>query len=396
MTPTRLMTLLALLLGLLLMIGCSNDADSPLAADPSGGDDYESLDFNDPHGGLTASDEEEAFGDPSLKAMLLAEDGEIVDDPLALDPEVLALEEAGRRTGGMHERHRPRFTYLRLRWGMLRGPDDSVSIEPPCDVVDWTGEIHTDRGLVVVKRVIRFERPYDHIIWPRLNPRTVAFQSRTGCHFDGLVLQIIERPEVGEDATDVEPEQPNQLHINLPHYTATFDVADLAKLDLIEDVTESGAQIQLTGFKLQDIDVCPKGFLSGRWRRLTRDPSLAVTDTVDHGVRMGSLAGAWYSLDGRIKGFLRGGYGVDADGQRVFRGKAIDRRGRFHALLAGTWEPAAGDDLASFRGDWILASGRVEGILGGTAQPVDGYPGGFFTGRWTTLCDDEAESAVRF
>jgi hypothetical protein len=385
-----ILLVLMLTAGLILLVSCS-DESAPLATDQVANDDFDTIDFNDPYGGLTASDEDVAFGDDALQALLLAEVDEAVDDPLAADPEVLALEAASRGPGDRENAPRPRFTYLRLRWGMLHGPDDSVSIEPPCDVVDWTGTIRTDRGIVVVKRVIRFERPVDHIIWPRLDRQTVAFQSFTGCHFDGLVLQIIEPVPAG-DMTP--PETPNMLHIDLPLYEASFAVSELGDLDLVEDVTDTGARIELTGFTLADIEICPKGFLSGRWRSQPRAAATAQPDTADCGERLGSFAGAWYSLDGRINGFLRGGYGVNADGLRVFRGKAIDRGGRFHALLAGTWEPADDDGLASFVGDWVLASGRVEGRLGGTAQRVEGYPGGFFTGRWASLCDDEAAADV--
>ena len=386
----RYLPVLLLALSLFLVAGCSGDASGPVTASQTATDDYDDLDFNDSYGGLTTSDEEVAFGDDALKAMLLLEDGEAVEDPLEHDPEVLRLCERAREAVRHRDGTGPRFTYLRLRWGMLHGPDDSVTVEPPCDIVNWTGELHTDRGIVLVKRLIRFEKPVDHVIWPRLNRQTVAFQSYTGCHYDGLLIQIIE-PPVTDNA---EPEAPNQLHINMPLFSVSIDVADLAGMDRTADVDDAGHQVQLTGFALRDIEACPKGFLSGSWRRCPPQMETDRPDTVDRGERMGSFAGAWYTLDGRINGFLRGGYGVDADGVRVFRGKAIDRHGRFHALLTGNWEPGEGDDLASFRGDWVLASGRVEGILGGTAQPVENSRGGFFTGRWTSLCDDEAEDAV--
>lgn len=389
----RTLPVLLLALGLFLVAGCSGDADSPLVADQTATDDYEAIDFNDAYGGLTISDEEEAFGDESLKAMLFLEEGEEVDDPLEQDPEVLRLHERAREAVRQGDRHCPDFTFLRLRWGMLPSPDDSVGVEPPCDIVDWTGSLRVDRGVVVVKRLIRFEKPLDHVIWPRLDRQTVAFQSYTGCHFDGLVIQIIE-PHLEEGT---EPQEPNQLHIDMPLFSVSIDVAELAGLDRTADVDDAGHQVQLTGFTLQDVEVCPKGFLSGVWKRLPAETDELNTDrpdTVDRGERMGSFKGAWVTLDGRIKGFLRGGYGVDSDGNRVFRGKAIGRRGHFHALLTGMWEPGDGDDLAAFRGDWVLASGRVEGILGGTAQPVEGTRGGFFTGRWTSLCDEEAENAV--
>ncbi len=113
-------------------------------------------------------------------------------------------------------------------------------------------------------------------------------------------------------------------------------------------------------------------------------------------MRLGRLAGLWQGLDGRIEGFLRGGYGLDADGQRVFVGKVIGRGGHFRALVRGTWEPGDGPNaLATFTGEWAGVGGRIEGVLGGEAHPVEGYPGGFFTGRWTTLCDQQAEAVVR-
>ena len=167
------------------------------------------------YGGLTATDEEVAFGDEALKAMMLAEDQEAVIDPLADDPVVLEMEERSRHRERYGEGERPRFTYLRLRWGMLRGPEDSTTVERPCDMTDWTGTIRTDRGLVVVKRMIKFEFPADHVVFPRLDPQTVAFVSRTWCHFDGLVIQIIEPPV--DDAAP-RPRSPNKLYIDTPLY----------------------------------------------------------------------------------------------------------------------------------------------------------------------------------
>jgi len=388
----QLLPLVFALGALALLAGCSDEGTDPLAAGAAG-DDFENLDFSDPYGGLTASDETEAFGDDALKALLLAEEGEEVDDPLAGDPQVRAWERMGERPSDPTDRARPRFTYLRLRWGMLRGPGDTLTVEPPCDATDWTGVIRADRGVVVVKRVIRFERPGDHIIWPRLDRRTVAFVSHTYCGFDGLVIQIIEPPVSVDDETAATP---NMLHIDLPLYEADIAVADLADLDEVVRVDDKGNAIQLTGFGLGDIGYCPKGFLSGVYRVL---PALAETSPDscgDCGVRMGRWLGAWTDLTGRLRGFMRGGYGVNAAGERVFVGKAIDRRGRFHALIRGGWEPTGDErELATFRGEWFLASGRLDGVLGGEAHQVEGYPGGFYVGRWTTICDAEAEAEIR-
>ena len=173
-------------------------------------------------------------------------------------------------------------------------------------------------------------------------------------------------------------------------------MAELAELDQFIPVDEMGNGMQLTGFTLSDISYCPKGFLSGRYRVLPADP--AGDDGTDEpaGCQVGTFAGLWTDLTGRIHGFLRGGYGLDAAGNRVFFGKYIDRRGHFRGLLRGTWEPAEEEsELATFTGNWIGAAGQVEGYLGGRAHPVPGYPGGFFEGRWTTACDEQAAGEVR-
>ncbi|MEN8005961.1 MAG: hypothetical protein ABFS42_03060 [Candidatus Krumholzibacteriota bacterium] len=391
MNRNYILLVAGVLLALYLLAGCSNEDSELTAANLTGGDDYEQLDLGDPYGGLTASDEEVAFGDEGLKAMLLAEEQEVVDDPTADNPLVREMEERSRNMERYTDGERPRFTFLRLRWGMLRGPDDSTTIEPPCDVTDWTGTIRTDRGLVVVKRMIKFEFPADHVVFPRLNPQTVAFISRTTCHYDGLLIQIIEPPL----DPSTEPEVANKLYIDMPLYQGEFLVSDLVDMDQVIDVDDQGNRIQLNGFGLDDIEICPKGFLSGRYRHMRQDRPDTV-NTEDQGERLGVFAGAWITLNGRIHGFMRGGYGVTAEGERVFVGKFIDRQGRFMGLMRGGWDPAGEEgDLGEFRGAWVTRNGNVEGLLGGRAHPVPGYPGGFYEGRWTTLCDDEAEDLVQ-
>jgi hypothetical protein len=370
-----------------LLVGCSGDEPGVTATPGSGLDDYEQLDFNLAYGGLTATDEDVAFGDDVLKAMMLAEDQDVVDDPLADDPVVLEMQERARNRERYEVHERPEFTYLRLRWGMLRSPDDTSVSERPCDMTEWTGTIRTDRGLVVVKRKIKFEFPADHVVFPRLNPQTVAFVSRTWCHFDGLVIEIIEPPV---DVTNT-PVAPNKLYIDTPLFEGEFLVSDLAGMNEVFEVDDRGNRIQINGFALTDIEVCPKGFLSGRFLRVpAADPEVVSAEGEGH--RYGSFQGAWYNLNGHIRGFMRGGYGVNGEGERVFFGKFIDRRGQFRGFLRGGWDPV--DDergLGEFQGSWMTGSGNVEGYLHGRAHPVEGYPGGFYEGRWTMLCDVEAE-----
>jgi len=388
---TVMIPVFALILMLGLLAGCSDSGTDAVPAATTGSDSYDTMDFAQPYGGLTVSDEAEAFDDDALKMMLYAEEDEAIDDPLARDPEVLLYEAMGSQSSDPTDRTRPKFTYVKLRWGMLRGPEDTVRVEQDCDRTDWTGEIHTDRGLVVVRRLIRFEKPADHVIFPRLDHQTVAFVSHTRCGQDGLILQIIERPAAA-DSVEVAP---NMLHINTGPFQGEYNVADLASLDEVTDVDALGNRFQITGFRLSDIAYCPKGFLSGRYKVKPVEDAVdpANEDLQAEGQRLGRMAGAFTDLTGRISGFMRGGYGINAEGEKVFHAKYIGRRGDFRGLISGHWE--AGDsetDLATFTGHWVSASGNREGKLGGEAHPVEDYPGGFYVGRWTTLCDEEAEA----
>lgn len=387
----NLSLLLPVLALLLLMTGCSTDDATPTSAGLSGSDDYAQIDFNQEFGGLTATDENAAFSDPTLEAMLLAEEGAAVDDPLADDPAVRALEDLNRRAATLPDSVRPRFTFVRLRWGMLRSAADTVEIMPPCEAIDWTGQVYTDFGSVVVRRLIAFERPQDHVIWPRLNRQTVGLVSHTACGFDGIVLQIMEH---GYEASPSLTPVRNQLHIELGPYSAVFNVDELGGLHEVVEVDDLGNGFEVTGFTSGDVDVCPRGFLSGVWRPL---PTSGAVDLPDSNRRnhLGNFTGAWFTLHGRVHGFLRGGYGVDAGGNRVFVGKYIGPRGGFRGFLRGTWEPGdTAADLATFLGHWHDARGRAEGLLGGEAHRVGDSPGGFFVGRWTALCDPEAEEVV--
>ncbi|MCP4291854.1 MAG: hypothetical protein GY780_08480 [bacterium] len=386
-------TLMSILTVLLIaLIGCSEDSSNPTETSIQGVDNYDDMDFTKSYGGLTISDEYEAFNDETLQEMMYAEDGEEHDDEYESDSDIVDLIGQGDLPGDPNDPARPRFTFLRLRWGMVRGPADSLNVpEPPCDVLDWTGEIHTDRGIVLVKRVIRFERPSDHLVFPRLNRRTVAFTSHTACHFDGLLLQIIERPQ----DYGTENEEPNRLHINTGPFQGVYEMEALVGLNEVTEIDNNGNLMQLNGFNLSDVAYCPKGFLSGRFRQVGNDDGTPPLDASEPGTQIGRIAGMYMDLTGRISGFMRGGYGIDVDGNRVLHAKYIDRRGNFRGLITGTWEASDDDrDMSSFEGRWISTSGHVEGILGGDAHSVADYPGGFYAGRWTQICDDEAEDQV--
>ena len=289
------------LFALLALAGCGDD-DGPGVVTT---DDYDAIDLDQAYGGLTMTDEQPAFDDPYL----IADDGEAADDPLADDPAIHEMERRGQGN---------RFTFVRLVWGEL----DAAIDGPDGDRVDWTGSLHVDRGVLIVRRVIRFERPGDSLVRPRPDRQTVGWNSHTGGHFDGLLIQVIERPQ------DVEGQEPNLLHFATGPLTTSFPVADLAGLDQVIPVEPAGNAVHVVGFNLADPDSCPKGFVGGIWH--------ANPDSLGEG---GRFRGHWVGLHGLTEGYLRGRYGVNDAGERVFFGKYIGRRGQFRGLLTGTWQP---------------------------------------------------------
>ncbi len=348
------------------LAGCGADQATTTATDGTT-DDYAALDLDAEFGGLTATDEAAAFGDIALEQAVMAEMDEVAADPLAADPQVAQLEALAVATGDAAMAPRPRVTFLRVVWGVLDAPPDTLgTLDEGPDRVDWSGRIQVDRGLVIVRRVISFERPRDYLL-PRLDRRTVGWVSHTGPRSDGLLIEILE-PPVLPDSTGALP-PPNRLRFRTAPYGAEFIVEELVGLDATFPVLPEGNAIHFTGFRP---DICPRGFLAGFWQ--------------SHGDSAGSFRGRWLGLQGRSDGFLRGGYGYDSEGRRVMAGKWISTAGQFRGLLRGTWEPLPVPGHGRFFGQWVNAAGTVDGEFGGEFLAAPERPGGFFAGRWGTLC----------
>jgi len=371
--------LLALLgLGL---TGCG-ETSNPSATDSVAVDDYDAMDLDKAYGGLTFTDESPDFADDYYAQAAIEDLDTETDDPLQDDLEVLAFEADLLDQDPVDpDRPRPQITILRLTWGQLDGLIEDIDeiVEP----VDWSGMVRVDRGLVVARRTILFEKPRDHVVRPRIDRHTVAFVSHTGPHYDGLIIEIIEPPVSPLQVADLAP---NMLRILTPQIELELEMDALAGMDQTHLVDDLGNAIRLEGFHLSDLDLCPKGFLHGIWvaQEIVNEEGTLIAD--------GFFKGRWVDVWGRLRGAVRGRYGIDSEGDQVFFGKYINRSGHFQGMLQGTWEPAAEGERGTFNGRWINRARTVEGVLGGQYIQADNRPGGYFGGRYAGLCDNDRGS----
>ena len=389
MKNLRILGLLTLL-GLIILgaAGCSETPGVTETADIAV-DDYDQMDMSKANGGLTATDEAENFDDAYYEDTAYLYADADAEDPMDEVEPALADEVANYEdelvNSDPDDPTRPRITVVRLLWGQLDGLVDDI--DDDINALDWSGMLRVDRGIAVARRVILFERPWDSLVRPRIDRHTVAWFSHTGPHYDGLVIQIIEPP--------VEPEpdgtlpEPIMLHLVTPQITLDIPLDEVAGLDETYPVDELGNALSFEGFRLTDVDLCPKGFLSGIW---VADPQYDEDGTL---IANGYFKGRWMTIWGRVKGLLRGRYGVDDMGENVFFGKYVSRNGQFRGLLSGTYGPGPSEGHGFFEGQWINAAETVEGVLGGQYMQIPDRPGGFFAGRWATLCDQDAVDDIQ-
>ncbi|MCP3977620.1 MAG: hypothetical protein GY720_24320 [bacterium] len=345
-----LMTLMAIALMVFGSSGCNSLFGGSSSEGDSNADNYSdsfyedtNLDLEDPSGGYDTADEQPAFGDAEFAAMF-EEDPEVTD-AVGDETDVIDMEaEAGARV-----------YYLRLLWGQLRADTD---IE---EVTDWAGAISVDRGAIVVKRRIKFEHLTDWVVLPREDEKVVDLYSLTRPHFDGLLLKIIDpTPELDEI---------NDLVIDMGPAQITVAVADLNGYEAVVDIDDLGNQMSFQSPQVLD---CPNGFLHGIWVKRSAD-------------ERGIFRGVFTSYEGGRLGHMRGHWGINEAGERVFRGKYIGLDGAFRGLLSGTWssDTDSPQGFGDFEGEWMDENEETQGQLGGHYRR--GFRrGGFFGGRWVS------------
>ncbi len=354
-------------------LGCQNDSVAPDAALTEQG-----IDLDSPTGGLSTSDEAPAFGEPDMFAAFSTEAS--FDDPIEKCGRADSLEARGAR-----------FFEFRAIWGRLADANVTNAVDP-CPL-DWSGTLHMEGGIIVIKKIIAFEAN-DSV--SRVDSSTIAWVSHTGPHVDGIQVRLI----VPSDSLFCGACIP-ALTLSTGPYSKTFTMAELLALDVVSPVDTCGNAISITSVLTPP--GCPHGQLMGAWK-LTDLDSLTSADSLENGgVVHGVFRGIWIGKGGRIGGHLRGVFGLNAAGEHVFFGKYIDLTGRFMGILRGkgglrgapslTGGNGNGRDKGAeikrprgwFAGEWIDSNLNVQGRLRGRwIASEEGK--GFFHGIWGMRC----------
>ncbi|MDF1543725.1 MAG: hypothetical protein P1R58_01340 [bacterium] len=371
MLKKSLIVLLPTLL-LFLAIGCSDNSVETVLTTTG-------TNLEDEFGGYNATAEQIGFGDSELLAAAAEE--EVYDDPImtaSVVDSILADPDAG-------------FYRFCAVWGMLEF-DSTVT-----NVTDWTGSLTITRGAEVVRRLIRFEPGQDYLV-ERTDRQLVEWVSKTTVHNDGIVVDLIIPPvrpvfdttitivvdslgdttEVAVVDTVMPIMEPVSVSFTTGPYSQQFSLTDIAALDTIVTLADGNA-VALHGLRMDGYP-CPRGLVSGRWG----------VDENGQGV----FRGVWHSRAGTIRGFLQGHYGTNDAGKRVFFGKWISETGKFEGFLKGNWRPHAVNNMSEhamrpggfFEGGVYDASRAEIGRLRGQYRAAPQGPGGFFQGRWKLSC----------
>ena len=319
--------------------------------------------FDQEFGGMTTSSEAPGFGDNALVAAAASEE---VDpgDPVA---------DSIRCGKGPHG-ELPPLLALRVIWGQMRY--DSTSTTPTI----WDGKLSVTPGRIGVARVIRFEPATDYLL-PRTEPGVVAWVSQTTVHNDGLLCLIglpkPQRPPSTDDSLfedTLPPPPPVVVAFETGPLSISFSLDQLMSLDTVIAVDDIGNAVMFNA-TLVTPEACPRGFLGGTWK-----PNEEGTG--------GEFEGRWASDNGQLNGYLRGRYGMNSAGKRVFFGKFIDEAGQFEGLIRGVWHPASDKpEGGSFKGVFHDPSGQPAGRLHGRWAAADSS-GGTFQGVWKTHCPE--------
>lgn len=334
------------------MLGLASACSDDNGSNPGPGPDTPNLE--DEFGGYTSSNEEPAFGDPAIELLADAE-VDIVDE-MASDPAVVSL---GSAPGAQ-------VYIMAIRWGQLgEDPAGDPGDGSLGDTFVWNGSLEIDRGALVVTRVVAFERG-DRVVTPRSDPRIIEWESATGADMDGIRV-VIWGPN---DNIGTEP----TVTFNTPLFSKSFTLSELADLDEIDLVDDAGNQVHFLA-RQTDAVASVGGFVSGRWGWKEGD-------------EFGTFAGVWIGSGVGVRGWVRGHFGTNDQGEDVFFGKYIDSTGNFRGFLRGDVGVGQGDlhnGVGRFVGDWLSATRDNQGRVAGRWVVSEGGRG-LFDGTWCADC----------
>ena len=312
-------------------------------------DREESADLNDEFGGFNMQDDQPAFGDAAMMS-------EFVEEPAYSDvysnDEVVTDEDASDR---------PRH-YLMITWGNLHR-DEAIAHR-----TNWTGSLSISSGAIVLKRIIKFE-DNDRIL-ERTQRDLLEWESMTRPSFDGVLVRVI--PGASDSATDVANIDDVVLRFRTEPFSVEIKASDLPGLNRIVTLDDGNA-VAFNTITVQPSD-CPQGPMRGIW--------------ANHPERQGGFfVGKWGTADGHVIGFIKGIYGVNDEGKKVFFGKMIDFNGRFEGLVKGDWGQGDHEHSGWYEGRWVDRNLGIKGALGGHWERSPHCNGGFFRGGWKKHCE---------
>jgi hypothetical protein len=335
--------------------GCGK-ADAPSAPNDDIYTRGQTADLDDPFGGYNFADEAPGFGDRALVDEF--GDDPVFDDPFASDPLVAARDRD--RDGRLRGR-----LFLAVTWGNLHR-DSTVT-----HVTDWTGSLAVNPGIILLQRVIRFE-DRDRIL-PRTERGLLEWVSHTSHGLDGVLVRIVPCPSAASDVQADIDSANTVITFTTGPLTTSFTLTVLPGLHRIVTLDDGNA-VAFDAVYVPPM-ACPRGFLRGVWRN---HPDR----------RGGEFFGKYASESGLHLGLVKGFYGVNKQGEKVFFGKWIGRDGEFRGILRGTWDRFEGEQAGSFAGGWIGRDRRVHGDLNGEWRRNDERHSGFFRGVWGAHCAD--------
>jgi hypothetical protein len=323
-------------------MGCSSSSAPPPSIDPK----QETAALDAPNGGLSlTSKEAPAFGDPEVLAL----------PSMAAPPAIPIVPK--NAMGGENAAPAGVAYRLALVWGHLPLAHDATGTDVAAAAADWSGTARVDAGTVDLVRTIGLGA--NDSVTP--SATAITFQGRTDTYVQGVLVRVL--LPAGAALT---------VHFVTNLVQADVDLRTLEeRAGGIERAADATLGIGWIGFRE---DLCPRGFILGRW----------VKDASAVGRAFATISDA----DGVLLGHVRGLWGfAPTRGGEVWFDKAIDTAGNPKGLAfgwygsgfeRGVWGATGEHDVSS------LAVGSTEGLYSDARDTGDGR--GVWLGRWAGAC----------